>query len=102
MAPPVETVAAPEIVSGSRRVLVAGSGPEGFPQWEDQGYKVIRLDIEPSVNPDIVANMTELGDENMHRHSENVTKRSNAREQQRKKKQEWQAHTTSPQSPNVN
>jgi predicted SAM-dependent methyltransferase len=47
---------------GSRTVLVAGSGLDGLPDWEKEGYKVTRLDIEPRVNPDICAPMTNMGE----------------------------------------
>ena len=43
------------------RVLIAGAGDEGQ-QWVDQGWSVVRLDIDPRTNPDIVGNMTDLGD----------------------------------------
>jgi SAM-dependent methyltransferase len=48
--------------SEPRSVLIAGSGPEGSPDWQAQGYTVIRLDIEPRNEPDICASMTSLGD----------------------------------------
>ena len=43
------------------RVLIAGSGDEGQ-QWIDQGWSVVRLDIDERTNPDIVGDMTKLGD----------------------------------------
>ena len=48
--------------TGLRTVLSVGSGPESHKDWEAQGYQVIRLDIEPRTNPDICANMTDMGD----------------------------------------
>lgn len=45
-----------------RSVLVAGSGPDEGEQWAAQGYRVVRLDIDPGVKPDIVASMTDMGD----------------------------------------
>ena len=50
------------VASGPRTVLVAGSGPESLPDWEREGYTVVRLDIEPRVKPDILASMTNMGD----------------------------------------
>jgi SAM-dependent methyltransferase len=44
-----------------RTVLIAGSGEEGR-QWTEQGWSVVRLDIDPRTEPDIVASMTDLGD----------------------------------------
>ncbi len=44
-----------------RRVLIAGCGEEGQP-WADQGWDVVRLDIDPRSNPDIVGDMRNLGD----------------------------------------
>lgn len=44
-----------------RTVLIAGCGEEG-PQWADQGWSVVRLDIDPRTSPDIVGSMTDLGD----------------------------------------
>lgn len=41
---------------------MVGSGLDGLPDWEEQGYKVTRLDIEPRVNPDICAPMTAMGE----------------------------------------
>jgi SAM-dependent methyltransferase len=48
--------------TGDKTVLVAGSGPDSLPDWVEQGYKPVRLDIEPRTNPDIVASMTAMGD----------------------------------------
>jgi SAM-dependent methyltransferase len=48
--------------SEPRTVLVAGSGAESLPEWEAQGYTVIRLDIAPHTKPDILASMTDIGD----------------------------------------
>lgn len=42
------------------KVLIAGCGEEGQ-QWADQGWSVVRLDIDPRTNPDIVGSMTSLG-----------------------------------------
>lgn len=44
-----------------RTVLIAGCGEEGR-QWAEQGWSVVRLDIDPRTNPDIVGSMTDLGD----------------------------------------
>jgi SAM-dependent methyltransferase len=44
-----------------RRVLIAGCGDEGR-QWADQGWDVVRLDIDPRTQPDIVGDMTDLGE----------------------------------------
>lgn len=44
-----------------RTVLIAGCGEEGQ-QWAEQGWSVVRLDIEPRTNPDIVGDMRALGD----------------------------------------
>lgn len=44
-----------------RRVLIAGSGGEGQ-QWRDQGWQVVRLDIDPRTGPDVVGDMRSLGD----------------------------------------
>jgi SAM-dependent methyltransferase len=44
-----------------KTVLHVGCGREQMPDFLD-GYKEIRLDIDPSVNPDIVADLTDLGD----------------------------------------
>lgn len=45
-----------------RTVLIAGSGPEEGPQWTEQGWSVVRLDIDPRTNPDVIGTMTDLGD----------------------------------------
>lgn len=45
---------------GPRSVLIAGSGPEKMPEWEQNGFAATYLDIEPRNNPDVVASMTEL------------------------------------------
>jgi hypothetical protein len=51
-----------EIVGpGPLSVLVAGSGPERLPDWEQSGCRVTYMDIEPRTNPDIVGDMTNLG-----------------------------------------
>lgn len=44
-----------------RTVLIAGCGSEGQ-QWADQGWTVVRLDIDSRTEPDVVGSMTELGD----------------------------------------
>jgi SAM-dependent methyltransferase len=44
-----------------RRVLIAGAGDEGQ-QWATQEWEVVRLDIDPRTEPDIVGSMTDLGD----------------------------------------
>jgi predicted SAM-dependent methyltransferase len=41
-------------------VLIAGCGEEGR-QWTEQGWSVVRLDIDPRTKPDIVGTMTDLG-----------------------------------------
>lgn len=41
-------------------MLIAGCGEEG-PQWAAQGWSVVRLDIDPRTQPDLVADMTALG-----------------------------------------
>jgi SAM-dependent methyltransferase len=43
-----------------RSVLIAGCGDEG-PQWAEQDWSVVRLDIDPRTEPDIVGSMTDLG-----------------------------------------
>lgn len=45
----------------TRVVLIAGCGEEGQ-QWRDQGWRTVRLDIDPRTEPDIVGDMTSLGD----------------------------------------
>lgn len=44
-----------------RSVLIAGCGEEGQ-QWTEQGWSVVRLDIDPRTNPDIVGDMANLHD----------------------------------------
>ena len=44
-----------------RTVLIAGCGEEGQ-QWTEQDWSVVRLDIDPRTNPDIIGSMTDLGD----------------------------------------
>lgn len=44
-----------------RRVLIAGCGEEGQ-QWAEQGWNVVRLDIDSRSSPDIVGDMRDLGD----------------------------------------
>jgi SAM-dependent methyltransferase len=48
--------------SGPRSVLIAGSGPDRTNLWEDQGFQTTYLDIEARTNPDIVADMTDMGE----------------------------------------
>ena len=43
-------------------VLAVGCGPDPMQEWRDKGYQVVRLDADPSVQPDVVASMTSLGD----------------------------------------
>jgi SAM-dependent methyltransferase len=43
-------------------VLAVGSGADPLEQWVSQGFKVVRLDIDESTQPDIVGSMTDLGD----------------------------------------
>ncbi len=47
--------------SEPRSVLSVGSGSQELKNWEEQGYVVVRLDIDERSNPDIVRNMTALG-----------------------------------------
>lgn len=44
-----------------RTVLHVGCGRQPLPTWLD-GYEEVRLDIDPGVQPHIVASITELGD----------------------------------------
>jgi predicted SAM-dependent methyltransferase len=44
-----------------RTVLSVGAGTQELEQWVGEGYKVVRLDIEPRTNPDICASMTDMG-----------------------------------------
>lgn len=48
--------------SEPRSVLIAGSGPERMPEWEQNNFKPFYLDIEPRNNPDILADMCEMGE----------------------------------------
>lgn len=45
-----------------KSVLSVGSGPEEMKEWQEQGFVVKRLDIEPRTNPDICASMTDMGE----------------------------------------
>lgn len=51
-----------------RRVLSAGSGPDSPEdsswriEWKRQGFKVVRLDIDPRNHPHICASMTAMGE----------------------------------------
>jgi SAM-dependent methyltransferase len=47
--------------SGPRTVLAVGSGTDPLSEWQEKGYTVVRLDIDPGMRPDIVASMTDLG-----------------------------------------
>ena len=42
-------------------VLHVGCGRQPLPEWLD-GHDEVRLDIDPGVEPDIIASMTDLGD----------------------------------------
>lgn len=44
-----------------RSLLAVGSGNTPLPDWEARGFNIVRLDIEPSTNPDILASMTDMG-----------------------------------------
>lgn len=52
----------------SRRVLSVGAGPLNdaeqtwTAEWNRQGYKVVRLDLDPRNLPDICASMTDMGE----------------------------------------
>jgi predicted SAM-dependent methyltransferase len=48
--------------SGPLSVLAVGCGADRLPQWQEQGYTVVRMDIDPRTEPDIVADMTAMGD----------------------------------------
>jgi SAM-dependent methyltransferase len=48
--------------TGSRTLLVVGSGTTPLSEWEAQGYTIVRLDIDPEMKPDIVGSMTDMGD----------------------------------------
>lgn len=43
-------------------VLIVGSGGDRKNYWEENGFNVVYLDIEPRCNPDILASMTNMGD----------------------------------------
>lgn len=45
-----------------RTVLVAGSGPNKMDEWPAHGFTATYLDIEPRTNPDILANITDMGE----------------------------------------
>jgi hypothetical protein len=47
--------------SEPRSVLSVGSGPQQLDEWKQRGWSVVRLDIDPTTKPDIVGNMTSLG-----------------------------------------
>lgn len=44
-----------------KRVLHVGCGNQPMPEFLDD-YKEVRMDIDPSCNPDIVASLTDMGD----------------------------------------
>lgn len=44
-----------------RSLLHVGCASDPLPEWLD-GFKETRLDIDPAVNPDIVASMLDMGD----------------------------------------
>jgi SAM-dependent methyltransferase len=50
------------ITPGPRSVLVPGSGPGACKEWEDQGFKITRLDIESRNKPDVVGSMVAMGE----------------------------------------
>ena len=52
--------ALPATSTPQRAVLAVGSGNDVGEYWE--GYAVMRLDIDPSTAPDIVASMTNMGE----------------------------------------
>lgn len=47
--------------SGPFSVLIVGSGPDKMPEWEESNFAPQYLDIEPRNNPDIVADMCNMG-----------------------------------------
>jgi protein O-GlcNAc transferase len=53
-------VAASGATSGPRTLLAVGSGKSPLPEWETR-YTIVRLDIDPRMEPDIVASMTDMG-----------------------------------------
>ncbi|MCU1301960.1 MAG: Methyltransferase type 11 [Candidatus Sulfotelmatobacter sp.] len=48
--------------ASARTVLVAGSGPDRMGEWPANGFTATYLDIEQRNNPDIVADMTDMGE----------------------------------------
>jgi predicted SAM-dependent methyltransferase len=44
-----------------KTVLHIGCGTHSLPEWLE-GYEEVRLDIDPDVQPDIIASMTDLGE----------------------------------------
>ncbi len=56
------TGAALDVSLEPRTVLSCGAGTQELDEWVQQGYKVVRLDIEPRTNPDILGSMTNLGE----------------------------------------
>lgn len=47
--------------SGPLTVLNVGSGTNTLPEWQEAGYRVVRVDVDPAMQPDVVASMTDLG-----------------------------------------
>jgi SAM-dependent methyltransferase len=45
-----------------RTVLSVGAGAQELTQWVDEGYEIVKLDIEPRTNPDILGSMTNMGE----------------------------------------
>lgn len=43
-------------------VLSVGNGPDPMTAWVAAGYTVVTLDVDPTTNPDIVGDMTDLHD----------------------------------------
>lgn len=50
------------VIPEPRSVLLAGSGPNKKPEWAELGFATTYLDIEPRNNPDIVADMCDVGE----------------------------------------
>ena len=45
-----------------RKVLNVGSGNQKLAEWEKQGFQVVTLDISDDLQPDIVADMCNMGE----------------------------------------